>query len=203
MKKSIALLLLIAPVFGSAQTRSDIFNQNTPLVFFGADFSRIQFTKSDKFTNKPDILRFFVDCNNLLEDDAFQKLIKRKLNRDEIKSDFSLVTKINAGVDWQIVYSDNTGYTLSDETITEMITKLDINQELYRNHLGMVLCEENYSKTNLLGKVAVVFFSINDLKPVLIKHYSFKPSGYGFLFYWYSVNYYTVRSLGKLKKEIK
>jgi hypothetical protein len=201
--KILFILIMMLPVFGFSQTKSDIFKSNQPLVFLGADFSQIQFTKSEKFNNKPEILRFFVDCNNLLEEKTYQKPLKKKLNRREIKNDFSYVTKNNALVNWDKVFSDSTEYKLTDDDITDMIKKLNINQTEYKNYLGMILCEENYSKTKLRGTVAVVFFGINDLKPILIKHFSFKPAGYGFLYYWNSINYNAIRSLKKIKKEVK
>lgn len=197
------ILLIMLPFFGFSQTKSDIFKSNQPLVFLGADFSRIQFTKSEKFNNKPEILRFFVDCNNLLEEKLYQKTLRKKLNRHEIKNDFSYVTKNNALVDWQKVFSDNTEYKLTDDDISDMIKKLNINQSEYKNYLGMILCEENYSKTKLKGTVAAVFFSINDLKPIIIKHFTFKPAGYGFLYYWNSINYNAIKSLKKIKKDVK
>jgi hypothetical protein len=190
-------------VLSSAQTPKDIFNPDVPLVFFGADFSQVQFTKAETFNNKPDILRFFVDCNNLLKSNGYQNLLKKRLRREEIKTDFSYVTKNNESVEWQNVYSDNIDYSISDEGIQNMIRNLNIDQGLYKDHIGIVMCEENYSKTKTLGTVSVVFFSINDLKSILIKRYSLKPSGYGFLNYWGMINLQAINSLKKLYGELK
>jgi len=203
MKNLLIILFFSISILSSAQTKKDIFNQDVPLVFFGADFSQVQFTKAEKFNNKPEILRFFVDCNNLLKSDGYQKLLRKKLKRNEIQSDFSYVTKTNGLIEWQNVYSDNIDYNLSDEVIENMIKKLNIDQELFKNHIGLVFCEENYSKTKTLGTVAAVFFSTNDLKPILIKHYSIKPNGYGFLNYWGIINLQAINYLKKLYKELK
>jgi hypothetical protein len=202
MKRFIIAFLLFVPLLGSAQTKSDIFNPKVPLVFFGADFSLIQFTKSDEFNNKPEILRLFVDLNNVLQYKAYQNILNKRLRRSSIENDISYVTNINAAVDWQTVYSDNVDYRLSDADIENMIKRLNIKQEPYKDHIGMILCEENYCKTKPLGTVALVFFTVNDLKPILIKHYSFKPSGYGFLNYWAMINYMAIYNLKKLYKEI-
>jgi len=203
MKKLIIIFILLVPALASAQTTNDIFNPNVPVVFFGSDFSQIQFTKSEEFNNKPDIVRFFVDCNNYFELDPFPKMLRKKMKRKDIQYDLSYVNKNNASVEWQKVFSDNTEYGLSDGDIENAIKKLNINQEVYKNSIGMVFCEENYSKTKLLGTVAVVFFSMNDLQPLLIKHYSFKPSGFGFLYYWSSINYMAIKYLKVLHYELK
>lgn len=203
MKLHLVVLFLLTTLLCPAQTKKDIFNPDVPIVVLGADFSKIQFTKSEMFTNQSEILRFFVDCNNLLKSSQYEKYFRKGLKRDEIEMDFSYVTKVNEVVDWQKVYSDDTEYRLSDETIPDMIKNLNIDQKLYKGHIGMVFCEENYSKTKLLGTVAVVFFGVDDLKPIIIRHYSFKPSGFGFLYYWGSIN---TRAIGKLKslyKELK
>ncbi len=203
MKNLLIILFFLMSILSSAQTKKDIFNPDVPLVFFGADFSQIQFTKEEMFINKPEILRFFVDCNNLLKSNGYQKMLKKKLRRDEIKTNFSHVTEINGSVEWQKVYSDNIDYSLSDEDIEKMILKLNLDQELYKDHIGMVLCEENYSKTKKLGTVGIVFFGINDLKPILIKHFSQKPGGFGFLNYWGIINLMAIKHLKKLYKELK
>lgn len=203
MKLHLVVLFLLTTLLCPAQTQKDIFNPDVPIVVLGADFSKIQFTKSEMFTNQSEILRFFVDCNNLLKSTQYEKYFRKGLKRDEVEMDFSYVNKVNAAVDWQKVYSDNTEYRLSDEIIPDMIKNLNIDQKLYKGHIGMVFCEENYSKTKLLGTVALVFFNIDDLKPIVIRHYSFKPSGFGFLYYWGSIN---TRAIGKLKslyKELK
>lgn len=198
----IALFILLSNLC-LAQTKNDIFNPNVPMVCFGADYSLVQFTKAEMFDNKPDILRLFIDCNSYFNYKAWKETMQKKLKRDEIKTDLSYVTKNNGEVDWQKVFTDNVDYSLSDDVIENMINKLNINQSLYKDHIGIVFCEENCSKTNQLGKVALVFFGINDLKPILIKHYAIKPSGFGFLFYWVSINQIVVyKELGKLYKEI-
>ena len=84
-----------------------------------------------------------------------------------------------------------------------MIYKLNVDQNLYKDHLGMIIIEENCSKTNKRGNVALVFFSINDLKPVLIQHYSLKSGGIGFLFYWADVNNQAIKKLDVIYKEMK
>jgi hypothetical protein len=194
--------MMFIPALIPAQTKRDIFNPDVPLVFLGADFSKIMFTKAAEFNNKDQILRFFVDCNYFMDTEAAQRTISKRLNRADMKRDISYVNKTNASVDWQHVYSDDTEYGLSDEAIENMIKQLNIDQQLYKDHLGFVLCEENYSKTKERGMLAVVFFNVNELKPVFIKHYSFKPSGFGFMYYWLSVNTQTIASLKKLKKEV-
>jgi len=203
MKNLVIALLFLMSSLCSAQTANDIVNSKVPMVCFGADYSMVQFTKAEMFDNQPDILRLFVDCNHYFNYKAWQETMRKKLKRHEIKTDLSYVTKRNGEVEWQKVFTDNVDYTLSDIVIENMITKLNINQTLYKDHIGILFCEENCSKTNKLGKVAVVFFGINDLKPILIKHYAVKPSGFGFLFYWVSVNQIVIyKKLDKLYKEL-
>jgi len=203
MKTLSVILFLLISILSSAQTKKDIFNPDVPLVFLGADFSQIQFTKAEEFNNKPEILRFFVDCNNLLQSRQYEKFLKKRLRRDEIKTDYSYVTKNNESVELEKVYSDNIDYSISDEGIQNMIKNLNIDQGLYKDHIGMVLCEENYSKTKTLGTVSIVFFDIDDLKPIIVKHYSCKPDGFGFLYYWSAINLQAFNSLKKLYTELK
>lgn len=203
MKKLFACLFVLISFLSSAQTKEDLFNKNVPVVFLGADYSLAQFTKAEEFENKSDILRLFVDINNLFKPKSTQELIRKKLRRDEVKQDLSYVNTINALVDWQKVHTDNVDYAISDETIAEMIVKLNVDQNLYKDHIGMVIINENCSKTIKRGKVAVVFFTINELKPVLITHYLIKSDGIGFLYYWMDVNLEAIKNLDDLYKEMK
>jgi len=203
MKKLFLCLLVMVPFLLSAQTKEDIFNKNVPVVFLGADYSLAQFTKAEEFENKSDILRLFVDINNLFKPKSTQELIRKKLRRDEVKLDLTYVSAINALVDWQKVHTDNVDFAISDETIAEMIVKLNVDQNLYKDHIGMVIINENCSKTIKRGKVAVAFFGINDLKPILITHYLIKSDGIGFLYYWMDVNLEAIKNLDDLYKEMK
>lgn len=201
--KKLAFLFLLFPILCSAQTKKDIFNPQVPVVFFGADYSKVQCTKSDEFSNKPEILRFFVDANNLI-DKNWKHIVANKLDRDDVGWDLSYVTAVNASVDWEKVYSDDVDYNISDTDIETMILNLKIDQVKYKNSIGMVLAEENLCKTKPLASAAIVFFSINDLTPILIKHVSIKPGGYGFLAYWGLTNgYFIGKSIGQIKKEIE
>jgi hypothetical protein len=186
----------------SAQTKKDIFNPDVTVVFFGADYTKAQLTKADEFSNKSDILRFFVDANNLIEKN-WRHVVEKQLEREAVEWDFSYVTKANAFVDWQKVYSDNIDYTISDEEIGVMIKNLGIDQIKYKNCIGVILVEENLCKTKPLATIASVFFNINDLNPIYIKHYSLKPGGYGFLSYWGLTNAYPLTKMSKLRKEIQ
>lgn len=203
MKNLLVSLFVVMSFLSFAQTKEDIFNKNVPVVFFGADYSLAQFTKAEEFENKSDILRLFVDVNNLFKPKSSQELIRKNLKRDEVKLDLTYVNAVNASVDWQKVHTDNVDFSISDETIAEMIMKLNIDQSLYKDHLGMVIINENCSKTIKRGKVAVAFFSINDLKPVLITHYLIKSDGMGFLYYWADVNFEAIKNLSDLYKEMK
>jgi hypothetical protein len=203
MKNLFLPLFLLISGLSLAQTKTDIFNPKVPMVCFGADYSLVQFTKAEVFDNKADILKLFVECNHYFNYKPWQQKLEKNLKRDEIKTDISYVTKINGEVDWQKVFTDSLDFSLSDAVIENMIKKLNIDQSLYKDNIGIVFCEENCSKTNKLGKVAVVFFGINDLKPILIKHYAVKPNGIGFMFYWVSENQLVVyNELGKLYKEL-
>jgi hypothetical protein len=162
MKKLIVLFLFI-PVLGLAQTKKDIFNPQVQLVFLGIDFTKVQFTKSDEFINKPEILRFFVDVNNLINTTMIRNIMTRRLDREKIGWDFSYVTAQNALVDWQIVYSDNIDYTVPEADISSIIKNLNIDQAKYKDFIGMVLIEENCCKTKPLQTISNVFFNVNDL----------------------------------------
>jgi hypothetical protein len=202
MKKLIFLFIFI-PVLGFAQTKKDIYNPKVQLVYFGIDFTKVQFTKSDEFTNKPDILRFFVDANNNVDVGLIRNIVTKRLERKTIGWDLSYVTAQNALVDWQTVYSDNIDYTVSEADISSIITNLKIDKAKYKDFIGMVLIEENCCKTKPLQTISNVFFNVNDFNILFVKRYELKPGGFGFLNYW-GINHGTVLgSVGKLKKEIE
>ncbi len=202
MKKLVVLLLLI-PAIGSAQLKKDIFNPEVPLVFLGIDFTKVQFTKSDEFTNKPEILRFFVDANNMVNHGSLRNLVNRELDRKAIVWDFSNVTVRNSQVDWQTVYSDNIDYTVPDQEINRIVESLGVDQEKYKDHIGMVLVEENCCKTKPLQTISCVFFRVNDLNVLFSKQYRMKPGGIGFMNYWGVNHNLVLTKIGKLKKEIE
>ncbi len=173
------------------------------MVFLGIDFTRVMFTKSDEFTNKPEILRFFVDANNMVDHGSLRNLVNKELDRKTIVWDFSNVTTQNSLVDWQMVYSDKIDYTVSDEEISNVIKNLKVDQEKYKDFIGMILVEENCCKTKPLQTISCVFFSVNDLQVLFSKRFDLKPGGIGFMNYW-GVNHNMVLArIGKLKKEIE
>jgi hypothetical protein len=202
MKITILFLLLAISLVGNAQTQKDIISPSVPLVFLGLDYSKIRFTKAAEFINQPQINRFFVDCNNLMEVPPYKNGMAKRLQRSIVK-DFSYVTTKNAAVDYHKVFIDDTNYTLSDEDIKNMIADLKIDQQKYKDHIGMLFCEENFSKTEGVGKMSVVFFAVNDLKLLLRKQYTLKPSGFGFMYYWNYINFGAMKKLSGIVKEVK
>jgi len=200
--KKIFILFLLIPVMGFTQSMKDIYNPTVRLVFLGIDFTRVQFTKADEFTNKPEILRFFEDANNLIDHGSLRAQVARGLDRKTIEWDFSYVTTQNSLVDWQKVYSDLVDYTMPDEEIVSVLNNLKIDSEKYKDFIGMVLIEENCCKTKPLQTISCVFFSVNDLNILFKKRYEMKPSGIGFYNYWGSNNNMILARIGKLKKEI-
>jgi hypothetical protein len=201
--KKLLVLIGLIPAMGLAQTKTDIYNPQVPIVFFGIDFTKVQFTKSGEFTNKSEILRFFVDANNEIDHGSLRNLVEKGLDRKTIIWDFSNITAQNSKVDWQTVYSDNIEYTVSDEEIRNVVKNLNVDQGKYKNHIGMFLVEENCCKTKPLQTISCVFFNVNNLNVIFVKRYEMKPGGIGFYNYW-SVNHNLLLSkLSKLKKEIE
>lgn len=203
MKKLLFAILIFTPFLCNAQTKKDIFNPGVPVVFLGIDFTKTQFTKADEFTNKSEILRFFVDANNLIHTDFIMNILAKRLDHDSVTPDFTFVTKQNSLVDWQTVYSDNTGYTVSEEDISAVIRNLGLDQSRYKDHIGMLLVEENCCKTKPLQTISAVFFNVNDFNILFVKRYELKPAGFGFLNYWGVNNSYILGAIGKIKKEIE
>jgi hypothetical protein len=200
--KKLILLFLFIPVIGFAQTKKDIFNPQVQVVFLGIDFTKVQFTKSDEFSNKPEILRFFVDANNMVDHGSLRNLVNKELDRKSIEWDLSFVTIQNSMVDWKTVFSDNLDYTVSEESISSIVKNLKVDQEKYKDFIGMVLIEENCCKTKSLQTISCVFFSVNDLKVLFTKRYEMKPGGIGFMNYWGVNHNLLLAKIGKLKKEI-
>ncbi len=201
--KKLVILLMLLPVIGSAQKKEDIFNPQVPIIFFGIDFTKVQFTRSDEFTNKPEILRFFEDANNMVNHGSLRNLVNRELDRKTIIWDFSNVTTRNSQIDWQTVYSDNIDYTIPDEQLSMIVKELNVDQVKYKDHIGMVLVEENCCKTKPLQTITCLFFSVNNIDVLFSKRYEMKPGGIGFMNYWGVNHNMLLTKLGKLKKEIE
>jgi hypothetical protein len=202
MKRFIVSMLASIPFLVLAQEAKDIFNPGVKLVWLGCDFSRARFTKAEEFTDKDQILRFFVDNNNVVLNAVKMEQVSIRLDREVIK-DFSYVTAKNEKVNWKDVYSDDLEYSISDDDLTEMVKELSIDQEKYKGYIGLVFCEENYSKTKGKAKLSCVFFRVDDLKILHIKRDSFSPKGFGFLYYWSYPNRQAMWYLRDLKKELK
>lgn len=201
--KKLLVLLFFVPVMGFTQTKKDIFNPEVGIVFLGIDFTKVQFTKADEFTNKPEILRFFVDANNLIDHGSLRNQVSRGLDRKSIAWDLSYVTTQNSIIDWQKVYSDDIDYVVPDAEINSIIKNLKVDQDKYKDFIGMVLVEENCCKTKPLQTISCVFFKINDLSILFAKRYELKPTGIGFMNYWGFNNNMILARINKLKKEIE
>lgn len=198
--KKLLFLLLIFPVTGLAQTGKDIFNPEVPMVFFGIDFTKVQFTRADDFTNKPEILRFFVDANNLIDHGSLRNQVSRQLERKSVEWDLSYVTAGNSVVDWRNVYSDNIDYVVPEDELNNMVKNLKVDQKKYNDFIGMVLIEENCCKAKPLQTITCLFFRVNDLTVLFAERYKMKPGGIGFMNYW-GVNHNMILArIGRLKK---
>lgn len=198
--KKLLFLLLIFPVTGLAQTGKDIFNPEVPMVFFGIDFTKVQFTRADDFTNKPEILRFFVDANNLIDHGSLRNQVSRQLERKSVEWDLSCVTAGNSVVDWRNVYSDNIDYVVPEDELNNMVKNLKVDQKKYNDFIGMVLIEENCCKAKPLQTITCLFFRVNDLTVLFAERYKMKPGGIGFMNYW-GVNHNMILArIGRLKK---
>ncbi|HNR40638.1 MAG TPA: hypothetical protein PKL65_00270 [Bacteroidales bacterium] len=200
--KKLLFLLLIFPVTGLAQTGKDIFNPEVPMVFFGIDFTKVQFTRADDFTNKPEILRFFVDANNLIDHGSLRNQVSRQLERKSVEWDLSYVTAGNSVVDWRNVYSDNIDYVVPEDELNNMVKNLKVDQKKYNDFIGMVLIEENCCKAKPLQTITCLFFRVNDLTVLFAERYKMKPGGIGFMNYW-GVNHNMILArIGRLKKAV-
>ena len=200
--KKLLFLLLIFPVTGLAQTGKDIFNPEVPMVFFGIDFTKVQFTRADDFTNKPEILRFFVDANNLIDHGSLRNQVSRQLERKSVEWDLSYVTAGNSVVDWRNVYSDNIDYVVPEDELNNMVKNLKVDQKKYNDFIGMVLIEENCCKAKPLQTITCLFFRVNDLTVLFAERYKMKPGGIGFMNYW-GVNHNMILArIGRLIKAV-
>lgn len=192
MKKRI--LLTIIPLAFSLLAKSQIsreqYNQ-TPMQWYGIDYSMIGLVGAEGFTDLDKIVNVYFEAWNhfvILEADKYD--VPTYLKKDDISINLEYVNAKNK------LRAPNTLIVPNEETLKkEDIDKVLASYDFKEAGLGAMLIAEYYSKTNVAASYAFVIFDIDSKKVLHSKRYKRTAAGFGFRNYWAKTFHLTLKSL--------
>jgi hypothetical protein len=181
---ALAIALIATQLTLSAQTLKDLFtNSETPLMYYGVDFTKAKVIDDDK-ANALDIRdRQFTAINELIINESEKFDIKSAFNRT-VDHDISSVGKRNEKVNVEEIKSTSSAdyHRLKDTDIPAIVKGIDAGN--IKKGVGLVFIVEGMSKSEKHIAVWVTLFDPKTKKVLLTERMEGKAAGFGFRNYW-------------------
>ncbi|MFN8284228.1 MAG: hypothetical protein U0U67_13500 [Chitinophagales bacterium] len=166
-----------------AQTVKDIFSDETPVTYFGVDFSNAKFYGDPGTVDGVEMVGLLKKINDLIIKEYEKKYnIALALKRNTVNLDISLTDKLNAGISAGKFITSNPGdiNKLDESAIKKIVAKYKTSGK----GIGMVFIVDNMDKPKNETTAWVTFFSLSSKKVILSEKMSGKAAGFGFRNFW-------------------
>jgi hypothetical protein len=197
MKKIILTALVLISAFATwAQTRADVFNDETPITFLGFDFSQAKFIgHASSFKDAGEVsnsemkdkyIPGWEDLVNVDGKDYYR--VADAVHRSDVKFAVDVTEKMNKKIAGKNFFSDDMkDYpSLSESTIAAQVKKYDFAGN---TGIGMIIFVEGMHKAEDKGgdsyaTVWITFVDMKSKKVLFTAKEQGKPGGFGFKNYW-------------------
>jgi len=189
--KKVLLLILIAvfQIAAFAQSKSDIFSDDTELTWLGLDFSEVHFIgtaaqwqDAGAITSTDLRDKYFVLWNEIFVDEKAKYDISKATNRTIVKYAVDVTATINAKSDKDYFVDDPGSFRhLDKEKIASMVKQYDYKG---KKGLGMMFVVEGMHKEAKKASMWVVFVNMDTKTLLLAKQVEGAAGGFGFRNYW-------------------
>ena len=181
---TIGFLLSISTVPVFAQTAKDVFNTQTPIFYFGIDFTKAKLI-NDAEANANDIKdRQFDGINDLMVNEAKKYDFAGALRRSELPNDLGFVAKRNATIDPDNIKSTNSAdyNRLKESDIQDAVKAFDFGNN---KGIGLLIVMEGMSKSKKGASMWITFVDIAAKKVLFTERMEGKGGmAFGFRNYW-------------------
>lgn len=178
MKKLFTLLLLATSIVCFGQNK-DFLNGVSSINFYGVDYSAVKVFGAAE--SPAELINAFDRINELFITEAKKYDVSKKLKIKVGQISLNAVNKVNSEINPAQLMTTDTGYTLSDQDIKQVIEALPIQQE---PGIGLVIVAKLLNKADAYGSYQVVFFNTETKE--IINDYATggKAKGFGLRNYW-------------------
>lgn len=178
------VLFTICSLSLSAQSAKDVFNSQTPIFYYGIDFTKAKLI-NDAEANEHDIKdRQFDGINDLIVNEAKKYDIASALRRSELPNDLGYVAKRNATVDPDSIKSTNSAHynRLREADIQEVVNAYDFGNN---KGIGLLFVMEGMSKSKKGASMWVTFVDVTSKKILFTERVEGEGGmAFGFRNYW-------------------
>lgn len=189
MKKLLVLAAVLLSFTVFAQSKADVFNDNTPITWLGLDFSQLKFIgdasqwqDAGEITNSQMRDKYFPSWNNLFIAEKDKYKVADAVRRTEVAYAIEITEKANNSLKGNFFESDGNKYQLLDEQkVTALVKKYDFKGNI---GIGMMFFVEGMSKGREHGSMWVTFVDMKSKTVLLTKRVEGKAGGFGFRNYW-------------------
>lgn len=170
---------------------SDRLLNETPLVYYGIDFTLVKFIGSSGFNDPAHIVDVYFDKINqkiVMEQDKYDMGIL--FRRKDYDIDLAMLSGRNRAVNpYDVVINSN--HSLSEQDIDYLVSTYNPKQQ---EGIGLVIVMEALNKLRETGVMYFAFFDIKTKDVVYIYKASGEPSGFGITNYWMKPVYNALKS---------
>lgn len=167
----------------SAQTSKNIFDQATPIVYLGIDFTQAKVI-GEPTVNETEIRdRHFPGINNAVVNQSNQYDIAGALNRSEVSSDLSQVTARNKNIPVQQIKSDRVA-DFAHLKSTDIQKLVGAYSFAGKAGIGLLFVVDGMSKPEQAASIYVTLINLSNKQVLLTERLEGKGGGFGFRNYW-------------------
>lgn len=181
---AVAFVFSILAIPALAQTAKDVFNTQTPIFYFGIDFTKAKLI-NDAEANEHDIKeRQFDGINDLMVNEAKKYDFAGALRRSELPNDLGFVAKRNATIDPDNIKSTSSAdyNRLKESDIQEVVKAFDFGNN---KGIGLLVVMEGMSKSKKGASMWITFVDISAKKVLFTERMEGKGGmAFGFRNYW-------------------
>lgn len=176
---------------------SDRFLRETPVVYYGIDFTICKFIGSSGFNDPAHIVDKYLDGINqkiVREQDKYDMGIFFK--RRDYDIDLEMLSGRNRSINpYEVVTNSN--HTISEDQIKQLVNSYTPKAQ---EGIGLVIVMESLNKQRERGIMYFTFFDIKTKEVLHLRKVSEEPSGFGITNYWMKPVY---NALKRLKREYR
>ncbi|MFT4524037.1 MAG: hypothetical protein ACI85F_000178 [Bacteroidia bacterium] len=166
----------------SAQSLSDVFDNNKRLVWYGLDFSQAKMIGSEGFSDPYKIVNYyFTNWNELVNTESEKYDLRAVMHRRDMEYVLNPVREQNDKVDSGVLVQGHLNKVTEDD-VKKAVNSLNLKDEA--DGIGMYMVVENFDKPAEKGNYWIVFFSISSKDIIHMQRIDGPASGFGFRNYW-------------------
>lgn len=180
-----------------AQTKSDVFKNESTITWLGIDFSKAKLIGDrDKYSTDDDIKRFMMSLNELMMNEYEKFNVTKALDRTSLEKAINITEDHNAKLDVTgMATLDEKPATLTDKDVQQIISKYKFES---LKGIGLMINVETMSKLAVMGTYWVTFVNMDTKEVLFTEKMSAPPKGFGVRNYWAGSIY---EVLNKIKKK--